>query len=102
GWGRSRHVAASLEAVGESAGSLAARCLPYGEGITYSPLVQLVRQAAAIGDGSGRDEASARLHALLAPLQEDGATAAAILAQVTGLAEGVASTAEIAWAARRF
>jgi class 3 adenylate cyclase/tetratricopeptide (TPR) repeat protein len=100
GVGKSRLVEEFLAHA--DAHALGARCLPYGEGITYSPLVQLVRQAAAIGDGSGRDEALDRLRALLAPLREDGGTAAAILAQVTGLAEGVASTAEIAWAARRF
>src|SRR3954451_22109739 len=100
GVGKSRLVEEFLAHAGARA--LTARCLPYGEGITSSPLVQLVRQAAAIGDGSGREEARSRLAGVLAPLEDDAATATAILAQVTGLAEGVASAAEIAWAARRF
>ena len=38
---------------------LRGRCLPYGEGITYWPVGEVVRQAAAISDTDSGDEARA-------------------------------------------
>ena len=46
GIGKSRLVADLLERIGDSADVLRGRCLPYGEGITYWPLVEML---AAIG-----------------------------------------------------
>ena len=46
GIGKSRLVADFLERIGDSADVLRGRCLPYGEGITYWPLVEML---AAIG-----------------------------------------------------
>ena len=42
GIGKSRLVADFLEHVGDSADVLRGRCLPYGEGITYWPLVEIL------------------------------------------------------------
>ena len=42
GIGKSRLVADFLDRVGDSAGVLRGRCLPYGEGITYWPLVEIL------------------------------------------------------------
>jgi hypothetical protein len=42
GIGKSRLVADFLEQVGDSADVLRGRCLPYGEGITYWPLVEIL------------------------------------------------------------
>ena len=42
--GKSRLVADFLERVGDSAGVLRGRCLSYGEGITYWPLVRCSSQ----------------------------------------------------------
>ena len=42
GIGKSRLVSDFLERVGDSADVLRGRCLPYGEGITYWPLVEMV------------------------------------------------------------
>ncbi len=42
GIGKSRLVADFLERVGDSADVLRGRCLPYGEGITYWPLVEIL------------------------------------------------------------
>jgi class 3 adenylate cyclase len=100
GVGKSRLVEEFLSRAGARARTLHARCLPYGEGITYSPLVQLLRQAASIGETSERADALARLEAMLAS-ETDGLVVAALLGQVLGLARGVASADEIAWAARR-
>jgi class 3 adenylate cyclase/tetratricopeptide (TPR) repeat protein len=44
GVGKSRLVRAFLDAVGDRARVLRARCLPYGEGITYWPVVEVLLQ----------------------------------------------------------
>ncbi|MDX6515617.1 MAG: hypothetical protein QOH73_1283, partial [Gaiellaceae bacterium] len=100
GVGKSRLVEAFLEQAGARVLALSARCLPYGEGITYSPLVQLLRQAAAIGESADREHALARLQRLLGTAL-DGEVVARILGQVLGFVDGVASALEITWAARR-
>ena len=40
------------------------RCLSYGEGITYWPLSQIVRQLAVMGEADARDLAPRKLEAL--------------------------------------
>jgi DNA-binding SARP family transcriptional activator len=47
GVGKSRLVREFLERLGEGAAVLQGRCLPYGEGITFWPLIEALRQAAA-------------------------------------------------------
>ena len=66
GVGKSRLVAAALESVEPDVRVLSVRCLPYGEDITYFPLAQLVRQAAAIGESDDRSAARARIERVFA------------------------------------
>jgi DNA-binding SARP family transcriptional activator len=74
---------------------LVARCLPYGEGITFWPLRELVRRAGA--EHAARDE----LEALL-PGEPDAAPVAERLAGAIGRGGPAAwDAAEIFWAARR-
>jgi class 3 adenylate cyclase/tetratricopeptide (TPR) repeat protein len=47
GIGKSRLVRAFLDRVGPDASILVGRCLPYGEGITYWPLVEILRRVEA-------------------------------------------------------
>jgi class 3 adenylate cyclase len=100
GVGKSRLVEAFLTHAGDDVLALSARCLPYGEGITYSPLVQILRQAAAIGETADRRQALARLQRSVGT-GVDGELVVGVLGQVLGLVDGVASAEEIAWAARR-
>jgi class 3 adenylate cyclase len=100
GVGKSRLVRTALARAGGGVRVLAVRCLPYGESITYFPLVQLLRQAARIGESQDRLGARSRVEALFAG-EPDADSVTATLAQVLGLADSVASAAEIAWAARR-
>jgi class 3 adenylate cyclase len=99
GVGKSRLVRTALAHAG-SVRVLRVRCLPYGEAITYFPLVELLRQAARIGESQDRLGARSRLEALFAG-EPDADSVTAIHAQVLGLADSVASATEIAWAARR-
>ena len=65
-------------------GDGAARALPYSDGITFWPLAEMVKQAAAISESDGPEEAVAKLEALLAPADDARTTAEAAL---TGLME---------------
>jgi predicted ATPase/class 3 adenylate cyclase len=78
GVGKSRLVAEALASV--RARLVQGRCLPYGEGITYWPVVEVIRQLGT------------------SPL--DGAAAAAI-GSVLGETEVATSAEEIAWAFRK-
>jgi class 3 adenylate cyclase/tetratricopeptide (TPR) repeat protein len=97
GVGKSR-VAREFVAGLEGATVLRGRCLPYGEGITYWPLAEMVKSAAGISDDDPVKEAMEKLRAAC----EDEA-----VADLLGLAAGVLeavkeerSGQEIAWAAR--
>jgi class 3 adenylate cyclase/tetratricopeptide (TPR) repeat protein len=61
GLGKSRLSRELRDAVGDEATVLVGRCLPYGEGITYWPLVEIVRAAtggrAVVDLLAGRDDA---------------------------------------------
>jgi class 3 adenylate cyclase/tetratricopeptide (TPR) repeat protein len=92
GIGKSR-LARELVAVLAMPRVLVGRCLPYGDGITYSPLAEIVRQVA--GDGTEK------LAKLLAGEEYADVILGRILGAV-GLAETEARAEEISWAVRRF
>ena len=90
GIGKSRLVAELCASVEEGARIFKGTCLPYGEGITFWPIVQILRQA-------GGDEGIAETLAGA----EDGGLVAERLSGLLGTAP-IASTEEIFWAVRRF
>ena len=100
GAGKSRlsHELASV--VGERASVLEGRCVPYGEGITYFPLAIMLKPLAGIEDEDTRDEARAKLLALL-PDADDASLVVTRLAGAIGLDDVLAQPEEIAWAVRR-
>jgi class 3 adenylate cyclase/tetratricopeptide (TPR) repeat protein len=99
GVGKSR-LAREFTGSVEGATVLPGRSLPYGEGVTYWPLAEMVKCAAGIADDDPLDVAIDKLRAFC----EDEA-----VADLLGLASGVleavqseASAQEIAWAAREW
>ena len=101
GVGKSRLVAEALGRIAERATVLRSRCLPYGEGITYWPVRELVQAATGIEHGEPRDDAIAKLDAIVggvdrADLVRDS------LASIMGLTDEPVPGEEIAWAVRRF
>jgi class 3 adenylate cyclase/tetratricopeptide (TPR) repeat protein len=101
GVGKSRLAAEFVGRIGSRAQVLRSRCLSYGEGITYWPIGEIVREAAGIRDTHSTEEARARIEALLDDVP-NGRVVAAKMAQLLGIAEGVASAPETAWAIRQF
>jgi class 3 adenylate cyclase/tetratricopeptide (TPR) repeat protein len=93
GIGKSRLAREVVGSAGADAQILVGRCLPYGEGITYAPLAEMVRQVAG-NDPEGR----------LAELVAADGHAAAIAARISsaiGATDHPGSAEEIAWAFRR-
>jgi class 3 adenylate cyclase/tetratricopeptide (TPR) repeat protein len=99
GVGKSRLIREFLAGV-EGATILAGRALPYGEGVTYWPLAEMVKAAAGITDDDPMETAREKL------IECCGDEA---IAELLGLASGVMEAVEgergqpeIAWAAREF
>ncbi|HEX5470157.1 MAG TPA: adenylate/guanylate cyclase domain-containing protein, partial [Gaiellaceae bacterium] len=92
GIGKSRLVRELVTSVGDEPRVLVGRCLSYGEGITYWPLAEMVRQVAGA-------EPRAKLAELLGS-EPDGALATERLLAAVGTTDESARTEEIFWATR--
>jgi class 3 adenylate cyclase/tetratricopeptide (TPR) repeat protein len=79
---------------------LRGRCLPYGVGITYWPVAEVVREAASIVREDAPNQATAKITALLGA-HEEASTIAQRLGAVVGLTETMAPAQETFWAVRR-
>jgi class 3 adenylate cyclase/tetratricopeptide (TPR) repeat protein len=99
GVGKSRLVAEFLARVGDRGTVLRGRCLPYGEGITFWPVAEAVKQAAGIEDGDTPERARERIAELVAS-EEHGEVVANHVAQVLGLIADSAVPEETFWAIR--
>jgi predicted ATPase len=90
GVGKSRLVQEFLGDVSGQASVARGRCLPYGEGITYWPLLEVVKDLAGIEESEFGDDAAARVAALV----EDEPDVAARVTELIGLREGSAGLEE--------
>jgi class 3 adenylate cyclase/tetratricopeptide (TPR) repeat protein len=100
GVGKSRLVQEFLERETASAGIVRGRCLPYGEGITYWPVVEMLTAAAEIDDLDGPDEVRAKIVSRLGGMS-DAELVAERLAQLLGVAGAEAAPEETHWAVRK-
>jgi DNA-binding SARP family transcriptional activator/tetratricopeptide (TPR) repeat protein len=94
GIGKTRLIREVLGRLDEQARILVGRCASYGEGATYLPIAEIVRQAAPTASVTG-----------IASLLEgaaDGEQIVRRIAELTGIAEGPAAPGEAFWAVRRF
>ncbi len=97
GVGKSRLAREFLDGV-ERASVLMGRALPYGEGVTYWPLGEMVKAAAGISDDDPLEEAFEKLRECCA--EEAVADVLGLAAGLMEALEGERSPQEIAWAAR--
>jgi class 3 adenylate cyclase len=100
GVGKSRLVREFLAAVEGEARILRGRCLPYGEGITYWPLAEALREAASISEADDREAARGRLLTLLEG-ERNAEPVAARMASAIGLSDERAVQSEVFSAVRR-
>jgi tetratricopeptide (TPR) repeat protein len=96
GVGKSRLVREFAAVVAGSAQVLRGRCLPYGRGITFWPLVEAVRQAASISEQETPDAARTKISNLAGDPEIADRVSAAV-----GLSDAQFSVAELMWGARR-
>jgi class 3 adenylate cyclase/tetratricopeptide (TPR) repeat protein len=98
GVGKSRLVQEALVSLAERATIVRGRCLSYGEGITFWPLVEIVRDVVGADPGDVADS--------IVPLLPDDPSASEVatrVAQLVGGQTGLALPAEeVGWAVRRF
>jgi class 3 adenylate cyclase len=100
GAGKTRLATEFLSGVEADATVLRGRCLSYGEGVTYWPLVEIVRQAAGLTGNESPDEARARISALL-PSDEEARHVVELVAPAAGLGGSPGTVDDTAWALRR-
>jgi class 3 adenylate cyclase/tetratricopeptide (TPR) repeat protein len=100
GVGKSRLIEEfGRSAMASDARLLRGRCLPYGRGITFWPLVEIVRGAAAIDDEDSPDVALAKLAQAAGPEADDVVDR---VASAVGLGGEDFSLDEIFWGTRKF
>jgi predicted ATPase/class 3 adenylate cyclase len=100
GIGKSRLTAEFAASVDERATVLAGRCLPYGKGITFWPVRDLLRHAAGLSGEDPSDDALAMVAALLEG-EPDAGAALERIGQLLGLVEDAGASEETFWAVRR-
>jgi DNA-binding SARP family transcriptional activator/predicted ATPase len=96
GLGKTRLVQEFAGRLGGEGLVLTGRCLPYGEGITFWPLREVVRQA------GGGDDSAERIEELLAGEADAAAVAEQLHRALRSGSQGRTAATEIFWAARRF
>jgi class 3 adenylate cyclase/tetratricopeptide (TPR) repeat protein len=101
GVGKSRLVEEFIAEVETESKVLQGRCLPYGQGITFWPVAEIVRYAVGITDEQSPSEARASISRVLTEEPSSGSITDGI-AELLGLSGSKAAPAEIFWAVRRF
>jgi DNA-binding SARP family transcriptional activator len=96
GLGKTRLVQEFTGRLGRKAHVLTGRCLPYGDGITFRPLQEVVREA------GGGDDSLDQIQNLLDGEVDAQAVAQQLHRAVGSGTQGRTVSAEIFWAARRF
>jgi class 3 adenylate cyclase/tetratricopeptide (TPR) repeat protein len=101
GVGKSRLAAEFVASLGADTAVLTGRCLPYGEGITFWPITEVIREACTITDDATHEQARELVAAALAGA-DDGSLVAQRVAAIAGFSDGPAGLQEAFWAIRRF
>ena len=101
GVGKTRLLDAFVAGIEDRASVLRGRCLAYGDGITFLPIVEAVHQAIGSVGIEDPEEARRRIASLVGP-GESVERITEQLAQVLGIAGGEASQEETLWAVRKF
>ena len=101
GVGKSRLIVEFVDRVRSRAQVLRGRCLPYGEGITFWPVAEIVRDASGITERDSRADVRAKIGALVTDAP-DGDVVAQRVAGLLGLDETTSVIEETFLAIRRF
>ncbi len=99
GVGKSRLLEAFVVDLGDRATVMHGRCPPYGDGITFLPVVQGVREVVGLTGVESADEAREQIAALLVDDDRAGRVAQQV-GHVLGIPGGEATPEETLWAIR--
>jgi predicted ATPase/class 3 adenylate cyclase len=100
GVGKSRLAREFLSDIAVRATVVKGRCLPYGEGITFWPIVEVLRNAAGLSDRDPPEKARQRISQML-PAAGDSDLVSDRLAALLGLVEETPDIQETFWAVRK-
>ena len=100
GVGKSRLTTEVLSRLAGRATVLEGRCLPYGDGITFWALAEMVRRAAAIDEADPPADALAKIADLLNG-EDDAALVRDRVGAAIGLSDATGAIQETFWATRR-
>ena len=100
GVGKSRLVGAFLDGIAGPTRIARGRCLAYGDGITYWPLVEILRDLAGVEPTDTREAVQGRLARLTSADRENDAISA-VIGSLMGTSDEPMSADDIAWALRR-
>lgn len=98
GVGKSRLVEEALARLPHDVSVFSGRCLPYGQGITYWPLVEIIRTAAGIDESDAPAVAYEKVRALCEPA---GKGVTERVASTVGLSDSAWDKDETFWAFRK-
>ena len=100
GVGKSRLVEEFVSRLEDRAALLRGRCLPYGDGITYFPVLEIVKEAAGLADFDAPHVVEAKVCAVLRDDEQQEVVCSRV-SQLLGVQE-TGSPEETHWAIRRF
>ena len=100
GVGKSRLVSQFLSLHRDRTTAYEGRCLPYGDGITYWPMREVIRQAAEITDADSPEAATAKIRGLISG-HERADRITEQVAGAIGVGEVAGTPEEVAWAFRK-
>ncbi|HET7472555.1 MAG TPA: AAA family ATPase [Candidatus Limnocylindrales bacterium] len=101
GVGKTRLISDFMAAVRDDAAVYRGRCLAYGDGITFWPLVEVVRSAARIGEDDSPATAIERIAALVPDDDPERDAIVDRVASAVGLASRSHPVAELFWGVRK-
>jgi class 3 adenylate cyclase/tetratricopeptide (TPR) repeat protein len=104
GVGKSRLIREFAASVSREAHVVRGRCLPYGDGITFWPIAEIVRGVAEIASEDALETAIGRISLLVEELgldERDRAPVVDRVAAAMGLARGQFPVAELFWGVRK-
>ena len=100
GVGKTRLIADFLRRMEKRAIAVRGRCLAYGDGITFWPLTEIVREAAKIAEDDTPESARIKIGKLIDDTPDRDAIVARVCSAV-GLTDGAFAVADLFWGARR-
>ncbi|MEO5939873.1 MAG: AAA family ATPase, partial [Candidatus Limnocylindrales bacterium] len=101
GVGKTRLISDFIDRVQADATVFRGRCLAYGDGITFWPLVEIVRSAARIGEEDSIETALAKIGTLLPADEPERDQIVDRVASAVGLSSAAHPVAELFWGARK-